>query len=581
MDYPTIKDPDFYNKINKKFKRYEIPKKKPSRRELCYPEKYKLQIPQKFLAEYLGPKSPYKGVLMFHRIGAGKTCTAIQIAEKWKHMAKIIAVVPASVKGSFRAELRSLCAKNEYITPLKRKLLQTLDPTDEKYKKIIAESNAKIDKVYQIFSYNKFVEKAEEGSLVLRNRILIIDEIQNMVSEHGKFYWSLYEAIKAAPSSLRIVLLSATPMFDKPVEVALTMNLLRLPVELPIGREFETMFVKHRKVSNGKIMYKAQNLDLFKQMIKGYVSYYSGAPPKAFPDKIVKYVKCKMEPFQYKSYLTVVSDEDVASDGSRLKSVKKKIFKEGGIIELPNNFFIGSRIISNVAFPNKGINEDGFVSFQGKYVKPPLLQQYSQKFYRMMRKIKRCQGTVFVYSNFKEYGGIKSFAKVLEGQGYKEYATHKSGRKRYALWSGDESTEQKDEIREIFNHKKNSKGEKLKILLGSPSIKEGVSLLRVQEVHIIEPYWNQSRVDQVIGRAIRFCSHKDMPLDKRLVKVYIYIAVSPKGDETIDQYIQFLSKRKNRVVKEFEHALKEASIDCNLNKHSNSHTGEMKIVCDG
>ena len=55
-----------------------------------------------------------------------------------------------------------------------------------------------------------------------------------------------------------------------------------------------------------------------------------------------------------------------------------------------------------------------------------------------------------------------------------------------------------------------------------PAIKEGVSLLRVKYVHIIEPYWNLSRLEQVIGRAVRFCSHKDVEEDKRIVKVYIY-----------------------------------------------------------
>ena len=82
----------------------------------------------------------------------------------------------------------------------------------------------------------------------------------------------------------------------------------------------------------------------------------------------------------------------------------------------------------------------------------------------------------------------------------------------------------KEEIKDIFNKKKNKCGDYLKVLLGSPSIKEGVSLLRVREVHVVEPYWNMSRLEQIIGRAIRFCSHKDMFKKDRLVKVFIYIA---------------------------------------------------------
>ena len=39
---------------------------------------------------------------------------------------------------------------------------------------------------------------------------------------------------------------------------------------------------------------------------------------------------------------------------------------------------------------------------------------------------------------------------------------------------------------------------------------EGISLTGVRQVHIMEPYWNVSRLDQVIGRAVRYCSHKDV-----------------------------------------------------------------------
>ena len=78
----------------------------------------------------------------------------------------------------------------------------------------------------------------------MKNAVLIIDEIQNMISEHGIWYATLYNAIKKAPKDLRIILLSATPMFDKPNELALTLNLLRLTKELPTGKEFNKEFIK-------------------------------------------------------------------------------------------------------------------------------------------------------------------------------------------------------------------------------------------------------------------------------------------------------------------------------------------------
>ena len=340
------------------------------------------------------------------------------------------------------------------------------------------------------------------------------------------------KAIYSAPKDLRIVLLSATPIFDRPMELGLTLNLLRPRIEFPTGSDFNDMFIKVKKNAAGKISYELKNVNKLKNMLTSYISYYRGAPDHVFPKKSLKLVKCTMSRFQYEAYRTTMEQAGFGR------------FNDSDILDLPNNFLIGPRIISNIAFPNKGINEEGYDSFKGKTLDLDNLKTYSVKFYKIMKKIKSCKGTVFVYSSFKEYGGIKSFIKVLEYYKYKNFKDHGKGKLRYAIWSGDESSESKELIKDFFNKKENVDGSMLKVLLGSPSIKEGVSLLRVKQVHIMEPYWNMSRLEQVIGRAIRFCSHKDVPYSEREVQVYIYIAAGLRNNEiTVDKHIMELSDR--------------------------------------
>ena len=168
---------------------------------------------------------------------------------------------------------------------------------------------------------------------------------------------------------------------------------------------------------------------------------------------------------------------------------------------------------------------------------------------------------------------------------YKDYITDGDGPKRFAIWSGDENISTKEQIKAVYNLNENLTGKKIKILLGSPSIKEGVSLKGVRQVHILEPYWNLSRLEQIIGRASRFCSHKDLSEEKRNVKVYIYIAVSKgylnsKNDKSIDQRIELISLRKNKVIKIFERVIKESAVDCELNKNANVYEGEEDIKCE-
>lgn len=555
--YPKIQDKDFNKKINKIFNKYKIDDKKKTMKEICYPQSFTHSKPQNFVSKYINPETPYTDLLIYHNIGSGKTCAAINLAEQWKNKRNIIVVLPASLKGNFRTELRSLCAGNNYLTNKERDKLKKLHPQDEEYKEIMKDSDDRIDKVYNILSYNKFMELCEKKKIKLEKSLLIIDEVQNLISEKGSYYKILYKTIEKAPKDLRLIIMSATPIFDKPLEIGLTLNLLRLPNKIPI-KEFNSTFIEK---NNNE--YKAINMDEFKKYIKGYISYYQGAPPYTYPKKEIKYVRCNMENFQYKSYLAVLR-----------KEIKNKNFL-GDIMKLPNNFFIGSRIISNIAFPNKGINENGFKSLTGKKLDITNLKKYSIKFYKILKKIKKSKGTIFIYSNFKEYGGIKSLVHILEYHKYKNYKDNGEGNKRFAVWSGDENISLKEEIKTIFNQKENKDGSKIKILLGSPSIKEGVSLFRVRQVHILEPYWNLSRLEQIIGRAVRYCSHKDVKKKERKVNVYIYIASHDNEKESIDEYIQKMAFSKNKLIKDFENALKEVAVDCYLNKNSN----EKNIKC--
>ena len=563
INYPKIDDKNFNKSISKILTTYKIKKAKKTLKDICFPKKFKLQNPQQSMAQYIHPDTPYKSVLLFHKIGSGKTCSAISIAEQWKGIRKIIFVAPASLLGNFRKELISQCPGDEYITMTERKLLEKLHPASPEYMEIIDKTNKRINKFYEILSYNKFIEKINDKDISFNNKVLIIDEIQNLISETGSWYKTVYDAIYNAPSDLRIVLLSGTPIFDKPAEIALTINLLRPKEELLIGGKFNERYIDIQE-KRGEYKYTAINMDEFKKLVKGYVSYYRGAPPVAYPEKILKYVKCEMSDFQYKSYLTVSSKEGP--------------FRSGDILKMSNNFFIGSRTLSNIAFPNKGTGENGFVSLKGEMMEMENLEEYSIKFAKILKKVKRCMGTVFIYSSFKEYGGIKTMCKILDYNGFKNYAEHGEGKKRYAIWSGDEKTETKDEIRNVFNNKNNKDGSKIKIILGSPAIKEGVSLLRVKQVHVVEPYWNMSRLEQVVGRAFRFCSHKDVPMEERFVEVYIYLATY-KDELTIDKYILQLARKKEKLTGEFEQALKESAIDCRINLNGNTDRYE-KIKCD-
>ena len=95
--------------------------------------------------------------------------------------------------------------------------------------------------------------------------------------------------------------------------------------------------------------------------MKGYISYSRGAPPISFPKMEIKYVKCIMSDFQYDMYLKILRKEE--------KTNNTKIKKSIEMAELPNDFYIGTRMASNIVFPNKKKNEYGYESLTDNKIK--------------------------------------------------------------------------------------------------------------------------------------------------------------------------------------------------------------------
>jgi hypothetical protein len=173
--------------------------------------------------------------------------------------------------------------------------------------------------------------------------------------------------------------------------------------------------------------------------------------------------------------------------------------------------------------------------------------------------------------------------------------------KRFALYTGTETSEEKEIIRNIYNGDwkyipqaieaklklmgiNNMYGEIIKVLMISASGAEGISLKNVRYVHIIEPYWHPVRIEQVIGRARRICSHKDLPEALRTVSVFLYLMTFSKkqleSDSSIELRLQDKSKIDNKTPLTSDEALYEiATIKENINSNILLAVKESSIDC--
>jgi len=251
------------------------------------------------------------------------------------------------------------------------------------------------------------------------------------------------------------------------------------------------------------------------------------------------------------------------------------------------------------------------------FLTPEALQTYSPKFLHILENIQDPdhQGLHLVYSQFRTAEGIGLLSLVLEKNGCTQFKIKKNmsgnweldiaeenkGKPTFALYTGTETVEEKEIIRHIYNGewkdvpesiavqlktiaRNNNMGEIIKVFMITSSGSEGINLRNTRYVHIVDPYWHPVRLEQVIGRARRICSHKDLPKQLQTVEVFVYLMVfSPeqlKSDEAIelkrkdlskavpkvpftsDQYLYEISEIKANLTAQLTDAIKESSFDC-------------------
>jgi hypothetical protein len=248
------------------------------------------------------------------------------------------------------------------------------------------------------------------------------------------------------------------------------------------------------------------------------------------------------------------------------------------------------------------------------------LQIFSPKYLNILKNITNVEniGLHLLYSQFRTIEGIGIFGEVLKANGFVKFEIKKRGGEWditspvgvqcFAFYSGTESKEEKEIVRKIFNGEWNTPGfpplileklkdydtnmfgEIIKVLMITASGSEGINLKNTRFVHIMEPYWNPARIDQVIGRARRICSHQQLPEELRTVEVFLYIMIFTeeqiKRETSVELRQNDRSKRdplvyltsdgalyeinliKSTLIHQVTQVIKESAIDCAIHSKS-------------
>lgn len=678
--YPEISDESFLKKLLKKREFRETKQAKITDESLeqnvCDVEEFEYTSAQKFVSQFMSPNTPYNGMLLYHGVGVGKTCSAILAAESFLQLSpknKVYILAPPAIQPGFyrtifdpsriqfgkddKPNSHEGCTGNRYL-----ELAQMLFERDKR--EVELRVNRLISKRYAIMGYVAFrnmvlnilsqisstlsPERKQQQKIILLQRALsgsffIVDEAHNLrdvsdsaedegdqaddvgdksdASAGKKLVPMLREVLKTCEGN-KLMLMSATPMYNSYKEIVSLLNLLLLVDKSEdLLKESDIVF---ELGANGEQLSKASE-DRIIKVANGHVSFMRGENPRAFPSRLDPNDSIRMtewpenEPNGSKKIV-----KEQKEDVLRLPLVKCAL--EGDSLEVIKSMTerlvaskgVGIRTIDtllqagNCIFPGDGLDgrvgSEGFQTwFTGKAVASTFegtrlstLPQYvptdpeedytwmvasddalgkaSPKFNQVLKTIRNATGISFVYSRFVENGAV-IFCLLLEANGYTPWGRSAPLFSKGSLQGRRQccKCEKKEEGHPVFNSAQSESRENHKF---SPAF---YALLTASDVSTME---KQSLPLSPNNTAVINTARNIMNKDGHKIKVVVGSQVAGEGLDL--RYIRevhilegwfHLSKEEQivgRGIRYCSHnALPRQKRNCTINLYANTFPKEL------
>lgn len=369
---------------------------------------------------------------------------------------------------------------------------------------------------FSFYTYTKIKKILEDKITFFKNTSVVVDEAHSLRNEN---MYNLYIA-SALQLASKVMLLTATPVINYLNDLSVLVNIIKGEDVLPSDRKlFDQMFYDEEKMIliNKKILY---------DKIKNTISYYKTIDDVNYPKTKVHYNDVEMSHEQINEYIYYIrkilyEDKDIVSGADILN------INYGLISSKKKNFFLNvTRQLSNTV-------KNSETSPKIKYI---------------FEMIQKGPYPIIVYSNYLK-NGIYTLAVLLE--------------RANIVYKSITGFTTNDKLNVIVNNYNNGA---YKVLLLSSAGSESLDLKKTRQIHIMEPHWNASRLHQVIGRAIRYKSHGDLPLNERHVDIYHWVSVFPNHIKNLsaDQYLIQISKKKEELWDMYHDIIISASIENSL-----------------
>lgn len=720
--YPNISDPDFAARLYRK-KEFSDLQSVSVADDVCKTQSEFDTTPvQRLVARFLHPHTPYRGLLLDHGVGVGKTCSAITVAEMFLEIQPqnvVTILCPQAIASGFRRtifDVDRLVPLSSQDAKLYGEVWSSPQCTGMTYPRLTGTANEKnraivekavdkaIRKRYRIMGYLAFAnwvtnklseipktvtgdarEEAERTLLtqLFSDHLIIVDEAHNLRdvgttdaffdetstiqsnSENdietespvigaasdlaeGKRLTPILQRILRTAEGLRLMMMTATPMYNTAPEILFLLNLLVLN-----DTKDETQLLKQSDFFNADgALYPSAEETLLK-VCGRYISYMRGENPASFPlrlnppemageslfenyptisiSKMEKTVKLTSSIRKILSMLPLVVHRPSIKTTAVGRMLHKLLSRERGTDEEDISAEEGREItkflleptiqIANITYPDESYGSRGW-DVHWKEITAGKVKQYrwtgteelddmfgianissyAPKISAIIQSITNAKGMCFVFSRYVKAGALP-LAVGLERQGWTRvladgtpapllytdkrikqvprqcaFCIHKENQDHvghtftpanFILLTGDEGiTPDFKGTLQYANTLTNdfeTAGGKVKVILGSQITAEGLDLKCIREAHLLDGWFHLNRIEQVEGRAVRYCSHAALPLESRNCLIYLHAVSIPKF-ETADLYAYRLAARKAIPIGQVQRIIKVSAWDCLMNR---------------
>lgn len=716
--YPNIYDPDFAGRLAQKAEFSELRSETISE-DICTTSQSAFDTTpvQRLVARFLHPSTPYRGLLLDHGVGVGKTCTAITVAEMYLDVLpqnKVIILCPQAIASGFRRTIfdaERLTQLPPRESQLRGEVWESSQCTGMTYPRLVGVENEKdrvvvesavnrvISKRYQIMGYLAFAnlvqgrlnalsktlegqerEDAENKLLyeMFSDHLLIIDEAHNLRDSgsgaaavaatialpedteespaptaaadaaEGKRLTPILKRILRVSEGLRLLMMTATPMYNTAPEILFLLNLMILN-----DTKDESKLIQQRAFfsNEGALLPSAEKS--LRDICSRYISYMRGENPASFPLRLTpptaagpsffndEYptksvsraegtVKMTSDVKQILSVLPIIVHTPSITDtvvGKRIHTIlqeSRKAPDEEGVREVSDFILDQTMQMANICYPDGAFGSRGWDQYwkdstTGRVRQftwnPPEempdlkaedvfgakgLASHAPKIAAIVESVTRAKGMSFVFSRYVKAGALP-IAAALELMGWTrvlkdgspfsimknpsetiqrqcalcqnkeggEHVGHSFMPANFVLLTGDEGLTPDFKATLAYANTLRSPtdvmGGKVKAILGSQIASEGLDLKCIRENHLLDGWYHLNRIEQVVGRAVRYCSHVSLPTEHRNCLIYMHTVAVPEF-ETADLYAYRIAARKSIAIGAVQRIIKTSAWDCLMNR---------------